>query len=84
MGIPNCKAYFVALYNKNGENNTWTGAVKKHLNYPSMFLIGSNFWNKILPVDITFYDFEQIYHDALTELDLNQKFNQMLANVSGE
>ena len=49
MGIPNCKAYFATLYNKDGEGNTWTGAVKKHMHYPSMFLIGANFWNRILP-----------------------------------
>ena len=27
MGVENCKAYFATLYNKNGEGNTWTGAV---------------------------------------------------------
>ena len=68
MGITNCNAYFVALYNKNGEGNTWTGSVKKHLNYPSMFLIGSNFWNKILPNDIDFYTFEQILSRCLSRI----------------
>ena len=37
MGIENCKAYFATLYNKDGEGNTWKGAVKKHLAYPEMF-----------------------------------------------
>ena len=81
MGITNCNAYFVALYNKNGEGNTWTGSVKKHLNYPSMFLIGSNFWNKILPNDIDFYTFEQIYHDALVELNLNEHINTLINKI---
>ena len=78
MGILDCNTYFVALYNKNGEGNTWTGSVKKHLNYPSMFLIGSNFWNRILPDNIDFQTFEQIYHDALVELDLNRHINILI------
>ena len=78
MGILDCNTYFVALYNKNGEGNTWTGSVKKHLNYPSMFLIGSDFWNRILPNNIDFQTFEQIYHDALVELDLNKHINILI------
>lgn len=49
MGIENCKAYFGTLYNKDGEGNTWKGAVKKHMAFPEMFLIGKTFWSKILP-----------------------------------
>lgn len=45
MGIEDCNTYFATLYNKDGEGKTWTGAVKKHLHYPSMFLIGAAFWN---------------------------------------
>lgn len=78
MGVENCKAYFATLYNKDGEGNTWTGAVKKHLNYPSMFLIGANFWNKILPDGITFEEFTEIYGEALEEIDLNQRINDMI------
>lgn len=84
MGIPNCKVYFVALYNKDGEGKPWSGAVKKHLHYPSMFLIGSDFWNKILPDNIHFHDFERIYHNALEELKLNERINIMLTKISGE
>ena len=61
MGIPNCKAYFATLYNKDGEGNTWTGAVKKHMAFPEMFLIGKLFWNKILPDNISFEDFEEAH-----------------------
>lgn len=61
MGIENCKAYFGTLYNKDGEGNTWKGAVKKHMAYPEMFLIGKIFWNKILPKGISFAEFEEIY-----------------------
>lgn len=84
MGIENCRAYFATLYNKDGEGNTWTGAVKKHLNYPSMFLIGANFWNRILPNGISFDDFTLIYRDALEEIDLNKRINNMISDCIGE
>lgn len=83
MGIENCKAYFATLYNKNGEGHTWTGTVKKHLNYPSMFLIGAKFWERILPAGITFSDFTAIYRDALEEIDLNQRINDMISACIG-
>ena len=81
MGIANCKVYFATLYNKDGEGNTWKGSVKKHLNYPSMFLVGSQFWNKILPCNIDFHDFEHIYYDALVELNFDKHINDMLNAV---
>ena len=83
MGIENCEAYFATLYNKDGEGNTWSGAVKKHLNYPSMFLIGSAFWNEILPEGIDYDEFTQIYKEALEEIDLNKHINQMIDNCIG-
>ena len=83
MGITNCRAYFATLYNKDGEGNTWTGAVKKHMNYPSMFLIGANFWNRILPEGITFNDFTEIYREALEEIDLNTRINNMIRDCIG-
>lgn len=79
MGIKNCKAYFATLYNKDGEGNTWTGAVKKHLNYPSMFLIGKNFWEQILPVGITYENFVKSYREALEKIDLNKRINDMIS-----
>lgn len=84
MGIENCKAYFATLYNKDGEGNTWTGAVKKHLNYPSMFLIGAKFWEQILPGGISFNDFTEIYREALEEIDLNKRINDMICDCIGE
>lgn len=83
MGIENCRAYFATLYNKDGEGNVWKGAVKKHLNYPSMFLIGSKLWNKILPNEISFNDFTQIYKEALEELDLNARIKNMIKECLG-
>lgn len=84
MGIENCNAYFATLYNKDGEGKTWTGAVKKHLHYPSMFLIGKDFWNKILPEGIDFDEFTRIYKRALEELDLNKRINTMISDCIGE
>jgi len=78
MGIENCKAYFGNLYNKDGEGNTWKGAVKKHMAFPEMFLIGKTFWSKILPDGISFEDFEQIYKEALEEIDLNHRIKLMI------
>lgn len=78
MGIENCKAYFGTLYNKDGEGNTWKGAVKKHMAFPEMFLIGKTFWSKILPDGISFEDFEQIYKEALEEIDLNRRIKLMI------
>lgn len=78
MGIEHCKAYFATLYNKDGEGNTWKGAVKKHLAYPEMFLIGKNLWDKILPDGISFTEFEDIYKDALEEIHLNERIVEMI------
>ncbi len=78
MGIENCNAYFATLYNKDGEGNNWTGAIKKHINYPSMFLIGGDFWFKILPFCVTFNDFINIYQEALVEIDLNKHINNTI------
>lgn len=84
MGIEDCNTYFATLYNKDGEGNTWTGAVKKHLNYPTMFLIGANFWNKILPDGISFDVFSEIYRSALNEIDLNKHINDMISKCLGK
>lgn len=84
MGIEDCNTYFATLYNKDGEGNTWTGAVKKHLHYPSMFLIGAKFWEKILPDGISFADFLEIYRSALEEIDLNKHINDMIRKCIGK
>jgi len=81
LNVPNSKAFFVALYNKNGEGNTWTGAVKKHMAYPEMFLIGKNFWNTILPDDIDYDKFTELYKKALEEIDLNKRINKMISDT---
>lgn len=78
MGIETCKAYFAALYNKDGEGNTWKGAVKKHMAFPEMFLIGKGFWTKILPAEISFDEFVAIYKEALEQIDLNSRIKSMI------
>lgn len=81
LNIENSKVFFATLYNKNGEGNTWTGAVKKHLAYPEMFLIGKNFWEYILPNGVSFEEFTLIYKETLEELDLNNRIHKMIENV---
>ncbi len=82
LNMPNAKAYFGTLYNKDGEGRTWTGAVKKHMAYPEMFLIGKNFWNKILPDGISYEMFEEIYKEALEDIDLNARIHSMIDNCT--
>ena len=79
--LENVKIYFSTLYNKEGEGNTWKGSVKKHLAFPDMFLIGKDFWNTILPIDINFEDFTQIYREALEEINFNEHMNKMIRKV---
>lgn len=74
----NSRAYFATLYNKNGEGNTWTGAVKKHMAFPEMFLIGKDFWNTILPDEIRYEKFTELYKMALEEIDLNSRIKEMI------
>ncbi len=81
MGIKDCNTYFAALYNKDGEGNTWTNAIKKHLNYSSMILIEAAFWNKILPNGVSFDDFSEIYRSALDEIDLNRQLNRISSMI---
>lgn len=83
MGVENAKVYFGTLYNKDGEGNTWKGAAKKHLRYPEMFLIGKNFWEKILPEGISFETFTKLYKEALAEIDLNKRVRTMIDETAG-
>lgn len=83
LNVENSKVYFATLYNKDGEGNTWTGAVKKHMAFPEMFLIGKHFWNKILPSGIDYERFTVLYKMALEELDLNSRINEMIRKTLG-
>ena len=78
LNVHNAKIFFATLYNKDGEGNTWKGAVKKHMAYPEMFLIGKDFWNKILPESVPFDRFTVIYKAALNKIRLNEKINAMI------
>lgn len=80
LNIESAKPYFATYYNKEGEGNTWKGVMKKFINYPSMFLIGADFWNKILPHGIDFTEFCQIYNEAMHGINLNHTLNTMIQN----
>jgi len=84
MHTTKCKAYFATLYNKNGEGKMWNGCVKRYLNYPENFLIGSHFWNKVLPENIKFDEFCSIYNEVLEELDLNKIIRDLINSSSEE
>ena len=78
LNIESAKPYFATYYNKEGEGNVWKGVMKKFINYPSMFLIGENFWNKILPIGLDFTEFCQIYNEAMRGINLNHTLNTMI------
>ncbi len=82
LNNPNSKIYFGTIYNKDGEGNLWKSAVKKYLEYPSMFLIGSELWEKILPKDISYNDFVEIYSEALNKLDINNRIQEMIRKAA--
>ena len=54
----------------------------KYLQYPHMFLVGSAFWNKILPNGIDFNEFTKIYNEAISQINLNEKLNEMIRSCS--
>ena len=78
LHVENAKVCFATLYNKDGEGNEWNSSVKKHMSYPEMFLIGSEFWNKILPEEIDFLKFTEIYKTALVELKLDARMHNLI------
>lgn len=47
-----------------------------------MFLVGSAFWNKILPEGIDFNEFTRIYNEAIHQINLNDKLNEMIRSCS--
>lgn len=76
------KPYFATIYHKDGEGKTWSGSIKKYLQYPHMFLVGSAFWNKILPEGIDFNEFTRIYNEAINQINLNENLNDMIRSCS--
>lgn len=82
LNYRNTKPYFATIYHKDGEGRTWSGSIKKYLQYPHMFLVGSAFWNKILPEGIDFNEFTRIYNEAINQINLNEKLNEMIRSCS--
>lgn len=70
LNSDNVKLYFATYYHKNGDGNNWCGSMKKFLQYPEMFLIGCNFWGKILPENISFEEFKNIYLNVMKKIKI--------------
>lgn len=79
LGKTNANLYFATVYNKDGEGNKWTGNVSSILD-EEMILIGEEFWNKILPEEITFEEFKEIYYNLFDELNFNEFINDLVKN----
>jgi len=80
IGRDDIKLYFATLYNKNGEGNTWTGLVKSYLS-DDMLLIGKEFWEKVLPKEISFKELVEIYAEVSKELKINDVLNELIKKV---
>ena len=79
----NCNLYFATLYHKDGEGNVWKGGIKKYLG-EEMILVGKEFWEKILPDDVNFDRFKELYFEACSEVNLNQKMTELISSVISE
>ena len=76
LGDKKANLYFATLYHKNGEGNTWTGIVKRHLGEDSI-LIGKAFWKQVLR-DIPFEEFMRIYQKAFTDTGFNDTLTKLI------
>lgn len=79
LNKPNSKLYFATLYNYKGEYNKWTGGVTSFLS-EDMLLISKEFWSFILPDNVSFYDFKEIYYSTFDELGFNDMIEDLLSN----
>lgn len=77
----NAHVYFATIYNFNGEGNSWNGQPSRYFDN-DLLLIGSAFWNKILPSQITYSDFVNLYTEALDEIALTQKMEDLINRYS--
>ncbi len=82
LGKENSNLYFATLYNKNGEGNNWTGAVKKHIAGDSR-LIGKEFWDMILK-DVSFEQFLETYNLAFNEAGFNNVLSDLINDTAKE
>ena len=81
LGYENSKIYFATLYNKDGDENNWKGSVKYQIGEDSL-LIGKDFWEKILPTDISFIKFKEIYLDVCEELNFKEEIRTLINEYS--
>lgn len=77
LGEENANIYFATIYHKDGEGNTWTGNVKTHL-AEDCILIGEAFWEFILPDEISFDEFKEIYFEVFDDLEFEEKLSNLI------
>ena len=80
LGDKKANLYFATLYHKNGEGDTWTGVVKKHLG-PDSILIGEEFWKQILR-DISFDEFMETYQKAFESTGFNDRLTELIKETA--
>lgn len=80
LGREDANLYFATLYHKNGEGNTWTGVVKRHIG-PDMLLISKDFWKKVL-LDVSFEDFVEIYKKAFEDTGFNTRLSNLIEDTA--
>ena len=76
FGDKGANLYFATLYHKNGEGNTWTGVVKRHLG-DDCILIGKAFWKQVLR-DISFDEFLAIYQKAFRDTGFDETLSKLI------
>ncbi len=77
VGTSGLQGYFATIYNKDGEGKPFTGTVRSYL-AGDMILAGSHFWTKILPKTVSFDYFVRLYHQALSEVGMNEAIKEMV------
>ena len=77
VGTTNAELHFATLYNYRGEGQRFTGTITSYI-AEDMLLISEDFWEFVLPEDISFEDFKEIYLEVFNELGFNTAINNLI------
>ena len=71
------KAYFATCYNNAGEGNDPAGSIFKRLNREEL-CIGEAFWNKVLPPELSYKKFIEIYQDEFNHgVEMSRRLREL-------